>query len=179
MGVRIVNRADRFPTTDPFKTGESLVKKLLLLFASLVCLLVLFSGVADAQARPANFQGRWKWAIYATSRDELPPAYRDAPLREIPAASVYLNLKQRGKKLTGECDASRHFLARLEEESEVDAVVNGNTVELELESGFGGKITVRLTLSGNRIHWKTIKAEGEYYFPDDVYLKRVVKKGRR
>jgi hypothetical protein len=156
------------------------VKKLLLLFASFICLAVTFPAVADAQSRSASFQGQWEWAVYAKSRNELPPAYRNEPLRDVPGASLNLNLKQRGKKLTGDYDASRRFLARLEE-GEVDAlVVNGNTAELELQSGFGGKVTVRLTLSGNRLHWKTIKSEGEYYFPDDVFLKRVVKKkGRR
>jgi hypothetical protein len=155
-----------------------LVKKLLLLFASLICLVVLFPGAAGAQTRPASFQGQWEWAVYANSRDELPPAYRNEPLRDVPGASLNLNLKQRGKKLTGGYDASRRFLARLEE-GEVDAVVNGNTAELELQSGFGGKVTVRLTLSGNRLHWTTIKSEGEYYFPDNVLLKRVMPKKRR
>ncbi len=152
-------------------------KTTLLLFASL-----LLFGVAPenakAQTRPANFQGEWEWAIYAKSRDELPPLYKNEPLKDVPGASVYLNLKQRGKKLTGAYDASRRFLARLEE-GDVDTTVKGNTALLELTSGFGGKITVRLTLRGNRLHWKTIKSEGEYYFPDDVYLRRVVrKKGR-
>lgn len=154
-------------------------KTTLLLFASLLFLFAVSPKDAKAQTRPANFQGEWKWAIYAKSRDELPPAYRDAPLKEVPGAGVYLNLTQRGKKLTGEYDASRRFLARLEE-GDVDTTVKGNTALLELTSGFGGKITVRLTLRGNRLHWKTIKSEGEYYFPDDVYLWRVVrKKGRR
>lgn len=149
------------------------MKIIILLFASLFCFAVGFPGAAHAQTRPTNFQGQWEWAIYAKSRDELPPIYRNERLRDVPAASVYLNLKQRGKKLTGEYDASRRFLARLEE-GDLDATVKGNTVELELQSGFGGKITVRLTLRGNRLHWKMIKSDdGEYYFPDDVYLKRV------
>jgi hypothetical protein len=149
------------------------MKMKILLFACLFCLAVAFPGAANAQTRPVNFQGQWEWAVYAKSRDELPPAYRNEPLRDVPAASVYLDLKQRGKKLTGEYDASRRFLARLEE-GDVDAIVKGNTAELELQSGFGGKITVRLTLRGNRLHWKTIKSDGgEYYFPDDVYLRRV------
>ena len=156
------------------------MKTLILLFVVFFCLSFAFPGASNAQTRPANFRGQWEWAVYAKSRDELPPIYRNEPLREVPAASVYLDLKQRGTKLTGEYDASRRFLARLEE-GELEATVQGSTAELELQSGFGGKITVRLTLRGNRLHWKTIKSDsGEYYFPDDVYLRRVVrKKGRR
>jgi hypothetical protein len=156
-----------------------LVKNLTLLFTSFLLFGFAFPKSVDAQAGPANFQGEWEWAVYAKSRDELPPLYRNEPLKDVPGAAVYLKLKQRGKKLTGEYDASRRFLARLEE-GDVDATVKGNTALLELTSGFGGTITVRLTLRGNRLHWKTIKSEGEYYFPDDVYLWRVVrKKGRR
>jgi hypothetical protein len=145
----------------------------------LLCLGIAFPSAANAQTRAANFQGQWEWAVYAKSRAELPPAYRNEPLRDVPGASLNLNLKQRGKKLTGDYDASRRFLARLEE-GEMDALVTGNAAQFELQSGFGGKMTVRLTLRGNRLHWKIVKSEGEYYFPDDVYLKRVVKKkGRR
>ena len=147
----------------------------LLPFASLLCLAFALSGAANAQSRRANFQGQWEWADYATSRDELPPAYRNEPLRDVPRASLYLKLKQRGKQLTGEYDASRRFLARLED-GEVDALVKGNTAELDLQSGFGGKVTVQLTLSGKRLHWKLIKSDGEHYFPDDVYLRRVNRK---
>jgi hypothetical protein len=125
-----------------------------------------------------NFQGEWEWAIYATSRDELPPAYRNERLKDVPNAALYLKIKQRGQKLTGDYSASRRFLARLEE-GELDSVVSGRSVRLELQSGFGGTITVLLTLDGNRLHWKTIKSEGEYYFPDDVYLRRIVRKKRR
>jgi hypothetical protein len=129
--------------------------------------------------RPNGFQGEWEWAIYAKSRDELPPAYREERLKDVPNAAAYLKIKQRGNKLTGDYSASRRFLARLEE-GEFDARVKGNTATLQLESGFGGTLTVLLTLQGNRLHWKAIKSEGEYYFPDDVFLRRVVKRrGRR
>ena len=153
-----------------------LVKTVILLLASLFCLAAAFPAAANAQSRSANFQGQWEWVIYAKSRDELPPAYRNERLRDVPAASVFMDLKQRGQKLTGDCDASRRFLARLEE-CEVDATVKGKTAELELQSSFGGKITVRLTRSGNRLHWKVIKSDGgEHYFPEDVYLWRVKRK---
>ena len=48
--------------------------------------------------------------------------------------------------------------------------------DVSFDKLLGQKITVRLTLQGNRLHWKTIKSEGESYFPDDVFLHRVVRK---
>lgn len=139
--------------------------------------LIIGSGaISRATAQPANrFRGEWEWAVYAKSRDELPPAYRDERIKDVPAAAIYLKLKQHGNKLVGEYSASRRYLARLED-GEFDAIIKGNAAELELASGFGGKVTVRLTLRGNRLHWKTIKSEGESYFPDDVFLHRLVRK---
>jgi len=133
---------------------------------------------AQTRQRPANFRGEWQWAVYAKSRDELPPIYRTEKLRDVPAAEIYLILKQKGRRLTGEYYGSRRFLARLEE-GDIESTVKGNTTILELASGFGGTMTALLTLRGNRIHWKALKAEGEYYFPEDVYLHRVVKPRRR
>ena len=135
-------------------------------FTDLVVLsaLIAFLPGAKAQARAgaANFQGEWEWASYARSRDELPPAYRNERLKDIPAAAINLTLRQRGRKLTGDYSASRRFLARLEDGG-LDATVHDNKATLELESGFGGTVTVLLTLSGNRLHWKTIKSKGESY----------------
>lgn len=133
--------------------------------------------VTQAQTR-TNFSGEWQWAVYAKSRDELPPIYRNEKLRDVPAAEIYLIIKQRGNKLTGEYYGSRRFLARLEE-GDVDTRVKKNVAMLELASGFGGKLKVRLTLRGKRIHWKAIMIEGEHYFPEDVYLWRVVKRRPR
>lgn len=146
--------------------------------------LVLFVILIVAAAAPAmaqrahSFQGEWEWAVYAKSRSELPPAYRNERLKDVPGAAIYLKIKQRGNKLTGDYSASRRFLARLEE-GELDTRIKGNTAKLELTSGFGGTLTVLLTLQGNRLHWKTVKSEGEYYFPDDVYLRKVVSRKRR
>jgi hypothetical protein len=139
---------------------------------------VALVGSAPGFAQPGkSFAGEWEWAVYATSRDQLPPAYRNERLKDVPGAAVYLKLKQRGNKLTGEYSASRRYLAKLEE-GDLSAVVKGNTARLELTSGFGGTVTVLLSVQRNRIHWKTIKAEGEHYFPDDVFLRRVVRKKR-
>lgn len=145
---------------------------------ALFVILIAASASAAMAQRANNFQGEWEWAVYAKSRDELPPAYRDEPLKDVPAAAVYLKLKQRGNKLTGDYSASRRFLARLED-GELDARVKGNTARLELASGFGGTVTVVLTLKGNRLHWKTVKSEGESYFPEDVYLRRLGGRRRR
>jgi hypothetical protein len=145
--------------------------------AYLALFALAFSAPALAQ-RAKPFQGEWKWAVYATSRSELPPAYRDAPLREIPGAAIYLKIEQHGNKLTGEYSGSRRFLAKLED-GDFDAIAKGNTAELELTSGFNGTVTVRLTLQGNRLHWKLTKQDGEHYFPDDVYLHRLLPKKQR
>lgn len=145
--------------------------------AFLALLTIAFSVPAFAQ-RAKPFQGEWKWAFYAKSRSELPPAYRDAPLREIPGAAIYLNIKQHGNKLTGEYSGSRRFLAKLED-GDFDAIAKNNTALLELTSGFNGTVTVRLTVQGNRMHWKLIKQNGEHYFPDDVYLRRLPANRRR
>ena len=140
----------------------------------LLALVIFVASVAASAQRP--FQGEWKWAIYAKSRSELPPAYRDAKLSEVPAASVWLKIKQRGNKLTGEYSASRRYLAKLEE-GDLDAIAKGKSAVLELTSGFNGKLTVRISVAGNRMHWKVLKEDGEHYFPLDVMMTR--KKPRR
>jgi len=133
--------------------------------------LIVFAGTVAAQAQHP-FQGEWEWAVYAKSRTELPPAYRNEPLRDVPGASVWLKLKQRGNKLSGEYSASRRYLAKLEE-GDLDAVIKGKTALLDLASGFGGKLTVKISVSGKRLHWQVIKEEGEHYFPLDVVLRRI------
>lgn len=141
----------------------------------LLAIVVMAAGSSTVAQRASSFQGEWEWAVYAKSRDELPPAYHNEPIRDVPGAAIYLKIKQRGNKITGEYSASRRFLARLED-GEFDAVVNGSAAELELASGFGGKLTVRLTRVGNRLHWKTVKSDGESYFPIDEFLHRVRKR---
>jgi len=150
----------------------------------LVCILFVAFGAfalsANAQSSQpgANFRGVWRWAVYAKSRDELPPAYRSEKLKDVPAAAIDLHLKQKGDKLSGEYSASRRFLARVED-GEFDSTIKGNVARLELTSGFEGTVTVLLTRHGNRLHWKTIRSAGESYFPDDVYLNRVVRRKKQ
>jgi hypothetical protein len=150
----------------------------LILRVPYLALLALAFSVPVLAQRAKPFQGEWKWAVYAKNRSELPPAYHDAPLSEIPGAAIYLKITQRGHKLTGEYSGSRRFLAKLED-GDFDAIAKGNTTKFELTSGFNGTVTVRLTLQGNRLHWKITKQEGEHYFPDDVYLRRLPAKKRR
>jgi len=133
---------------------------------------------AQARSPVANFQGEWEWAIYAKSKTELPPAYRGEKLKDVPAAAIDLQLKQRGNKLTGEYSGSDRFLARLEN-GELDATIRDNTARVDLTSGFGGRVTVLLTLRRNTLHWKTLKSEGEAYFPMDAYLHRLPKAKRQ
>lgn len=106
-----------------------------------------------------------------------PRLIRTIGLRDVPAAAIDLVLKQKGNKLTGEYWASRRFLAGVED-GEFDSTIKGHVARFELQSGFGGTVRVLLTLRGNTLHWKTIKFEGESYFPYDVYLKRVIRKKR-
>jgi hypothetical protein len=147
-------------------------------FVALLVILATGSSFTVRAQRGKSFQGEWEWAVYAKSRDELPPAYRNEPLKDVPGASISLTIKQRGNKLTGEYSASGRFLAKLED-GEFDSIVKGNAAKLELVSGFEGTVTVLLTLAGNRLHWKTIKSKGESYFPDDVFLRRVVRRKKR
>ena len=149
----------------------------LLAILTLAFVVTTFGPAAEGQAR-ANFQGVWDWAVYPSSRKELPPAYRNEPLKSVPVANISLQLKQRGNKLTGEYSGSAHYLARVED-GELEATVKGNNATLELTSGFGGEVTVLLTMRGKRLYWKLIKSEGEHYFPDDVYLHRVIKRRKR
>lgn len=137
--------------------------------------LLVTSAAAVTAQRSSSFQGEWEWAIYAKSRSELPPAYRQEPLRSVPNAAVYLKIRQKGNKLTGEYSASRRYLAKLED-GEFESIVKGKTTTLELTSGFLGTLTVELTRVGDKLRWRTIKSEGESYFPDDVYLRRRVRR---
>jgi hypothetical protein len=146
------------------------LSRLILLLAVVACGAIC-SPAAAQQRRP--FRGDWEWIVYPKSRKELPPAYRNEPLRSVPVASLYLKLFQHGTKLTGDYSASARYLAKLEE-GEVDAVVKGKTATLELTSSFGGNVTVEISISGKFLHWKIVKSDdGVAYFPNDVSLHRV------
>jgi hypothetical protein len=134
------------------------------------------SGFAQrrAAARARAFEGSWNWAVYAESKDELPPAYRDMEIKEVPAYALDITIKQRGNRLSATCGVLARYLARIED-CGFDAVVRNNTALVKLDSGFGGSATVRLTLSGDRLRWKVLKSKGENYYPSDVTLRRLGK----
>jgi hypothetical protein len=150
-----------------------------LLLATFLFMLVSTASTHSQTRRSAPlFQGEWNWAEYADSRSELPPAYRNSKLKDVPRASLYLKIRQRGNRLTGEYSASRRFLAKLEE-GEFEAQLENGIAKLELQSGFNGKITATIQLRGGLLHWKIIKSEGTFYFPDDVKLRRLIRKNER
>lgn len=145
----------------------------------MLALLLLVAPTGSAQRRaaatkPRAFEGSWNWAIYAESKDELPPAYRDMELKEIPAYALDITIKQRGNRLTATCGVLARYLARIED-CGFDAVVKNNAALVRLDSSFGGSATVRLTLSGERLRWKVLKSKGENYYPRDVTLRRLGK----
>jgi hypothetical protein len=152
----------------------------------LILLLLTFGSHADARPhlakrRPAaarSFAGSWNWAIYAKSKDELPPAYRDMSVEEVPAYALDMTIKQRGNRLTATCGVVAHYLARLDDCSFEDEVVKNGSALVKLTSGFGGTATVRLTLQGGSLRWKLVKTKGEHYFPRDVTLRRL-KRGEK
>jgi hypothetical protein len=134
------------------------------------------SGFAQrrAAARARAFEGSWNWAVYAESKDELPPAYRDMEIREVPAYALDITIKQRGNRLSATCGVLARYLAKIED-CGFDAVLKNNVALVRLDSGFGGSATVRLTLSGDRLRWKVLKSRGENYYPRDVTLRRLGK----
>jgi hypothetical protein len=152
------------------------------------CLLFIFIIFAAHQLLPAaqaqqkgaarGFEGEWEKFEYPTSRDELPPAFKNEPLKDVPRFSLSLTIKQKGNKLSGDYGGTARYLARLEEGDTFTAIAQGNTARLRVVSGFGGHAVVLLTLRGDKLYWKIIKQEGELYFPDNTVLHRV-KKGRR
>jgi hypothetical protein len=165
------------PTKVSFSTKASLL---------LILLLLTFGAHADARPRlvkrrPASsrsFAGKWNWAIYAKSRDELPPAYRNMSVKKIPAYALDLTIKQKGNRLTATCGVVAHYLARMDDCSFEDEIVKNGSALVKLTSGFGGTATVRLTLQGGGLRWKLVKTTGAHYFPPDVTLRRL-KKGEK
>lgn len=127
-----------------------------------------------AAARARAFEGSWNWAVYAESKDELPPAYQSMEIREVPAYALDMTIKQRGNRLSATCGVLARYLARIED-CGFDAVVRNNTALVKLDSSFGGSATVRLTLSGDRLRWKVLKSRGENYYPRDVTLRKMRK----
>src|SRR5688500_12919435 len=92
---------------------------------------------AAAQSRPAVFRGSWNYAVYATDKSELPPAYREMKLEEIPQFAIDITIKQTGNRLRATCGVVARYLARIEE-CDFTATVRNGAAQFRLGSGFGG-----------------------------------------
>jgi hypothetical protein len=132
------------------------------------------SAQRRAAARARAFEGSWNWAVYAESKDELPPAYRGMEIREVPAYALDITIRQRGNRLTATCGVLARFLARVDE-CDFSAVARNGSALINLKSNFGGSATVRLTLEGERLRWKLVRSKGEFYYPRDVTLRKLGK----
>lgn len=166
---------NRLPQALSAKASAASLLKFSLLFLMLAPLLfVAPAGSAQrrAAARARAFEGNWNWAIYAESKDELPPAYRGMEIEEIPSYALDVTIKQRGNRLTATCGLLARYLARVDE-CDFSAVVRNGSALVRLHSNFGGSATVRLTLSGEQLRWKVLKSKGENYYPRDVTLRRL------
>ena len=127
---------------------------------------------AAAQSRPAAFRGDWNYAVYAKEKSELPPAYQDMKLEEVPQFAIDITIKQTGSRLRATCGIVAHYLARVED-CDFTATARGGAAQFRLKSSFGGSATVRLTLSGGGLRWQTLRRTGTSYYPEDVTLRRL------
>ncbi len=147
-------------------TTKTLTRLIVLM---IVC--AISSASAFGQKR-ASFTGHWNWAIYGTSKEDLPPAYKDMDLKEVPAWALDVTLKQRGQRLSGSFGIVAHYLARVDEGS-FSTTIKGNRATIKLKSNFGGSATVMLTLKGDKLAWKVIRSTDQNYFPESEVLRRL------
>ena len=150
------------------------VKRLPLLFslALLACAAHSAAGVASAQGRDADFRGAWNYAVYAKDKSELPPAYQDMKLEEVPQFAIDITIRQTGNRLRATCGIVARYLARVED-CDFTATVRDGAAQFRLKSSFGGSATVRLTLGGGGLRWQTLRRTGTSYYPEDVTLRRL------
>ena len=145
-------------------------------FLPLLLLLILAALApaqdAAAQTRPTGFRGGWNYAVYAKDKSELPPAYQSMKLEEVPQYAIDITIRQSGTRLRATCGIVARYLARVEDCGFSAAVRNG-AAQFKLRSSFGGTATVRLTLEGDALRWKTLRRKGESYYPDDIVLRRL------
>ena len=73
--------------------------------------------------------------------------------------------------LKGEYGAGIGWGARFEN-GEFSTKVKNNSATVQLESGWGGKVTVTISLRAGKLYWKVIKSEEENYFPREMILHR-------
>lgn len=145
--------------------------------AHLICVvagtsLLLFSPVGSAKNNDkSDFTGKWVWEILADDKKELPPVYRDESLQDVPEYSLELDIKQKGKVISGQYRSTWRYLSKLEV-GDFSATTKGRVAYLKLVSGFDGKVTIRLTLEERHLHWEVLQEEGEHYFPKNVEVRR-------
>lgn len=139
----------------------------------LLALITLASAdAAAAQQRAAGFRGSWNYAVYARDKSELPPAYQNMKLEEVPQLAIDITIRQTGNRLRATCGVVARFLARIEDCGFTATVRNG-AAQFRLPSGFGGEATIRLTRVGDKLRWRAVRRRGTSYFPDDVLLRRL------
>ena len=61
--------------------------------------LLAAAHTASAQTRPAAFRGDWNYAVYAKEKSELPPAYQEMKLEEVPQFAIDITIRQTGNRL--------------------------------------------------------------------------------
>ncbi|HEY6802160.1 MAG TPA: hypothetical protein VI306_01155 [Pyrinomonadaceae bacterium] len=142
-------------------------------FTSIFFFLLFASIAVNAQSR-RSFHGNWNWAEYATDESELPPAYQNMDLKDVPRYAVDLTIKQRGNKISGDFGIVARYLARVDEGS-FSGTIKGSTVTFRVKSNFGGSATIQLTLRNNKLTWKNLKSSGQMYFPDEIELRRLMR----
>jgi len=150
------------------------MKRLPLIPSTLLLTFALLSAAhtTAAQTRPAAFRGEWNYAVYAKDKSELPPAYQDMKLEEVPAFAIDIAIKQTGHRLRATCGIVARYLARIED-CDFTATVRNGAAQFTLGSGFGGTATIRLTLGGDKLRWQTVRRRGVSYYPEDVTLRRL------
>jgi len=152
------------------------MKRFPLIPSTLLLAFALLSAaqVTAAQTRPgaAAFRGEWNYAVYARDRSELPPAYQDMKLEEVPQFAIDITIRQTGNRLRATCGIVAHYLARVED-CDFTGMVRNGAAQFRLTSSFGGSATVKLTLSGEGLRWQTLRRKGVSYYPADVTLRRL------
>ena len=141
---------------------------------SLLACALLGPAHTNAQTRPtaSGFRGTWNYATYAQDKSELPAAYQEMELEQVPQFAIDITIRQTGNRLRATCGIVARYLARIED-CDFTATVRNGAAQFRLGSGFGGAATIRLTLSGDKLRWQTVRRSGVSYYPEDVLLRRL------
>src|SRR5215207_10473629 len=148
------------------------MKRVPLLLPLLTFALLSAAHTTAAQTRPAAFRGEWNYAVYAKEKSELPPAYQDMKLEEVPQFAIDITIRQTGNRLRATCGIVARYLARVED-CDFTGVARNGAAQFRLTSSFGGSATVKLTPSGEGLRWQTLRRHGVSYYPGDVTLRRL------